>query len=116
MARTATNMLFGSDRYSTGLAASFTNEKRRRTRARGRVPGSADSIRPASRPQHSLGNSARAWASISSYKARGNTRQNGVDNIPYPPEDNTFPPCCNCQFLVVHCPFFTDFEGWTITN
>src|SRR6516165_9086415 len=109
MLRTALNMLRSSDRYSTGLAAALTRGNRRRTRARGRESPCAGSIRPASMPQHSLGSSARAWASISSYKTRGNIKQNGVDKNPQPPEDNTFPPC-NCQLLIFNCQLSIGME------
>src|SRR5947209_1384868 len=80
MSRCASKRLRGSLRYSTGLAASFTRGYRRDT-----LP-TPPSTTPASSPQHSLGLSDNACASIASYRSRGTTSRNGIDKVRHPSE------------------------------
>src|SRR5205807_10417495 len=77
------NMLLGSDSYSVGLVSALTSGYRRSMRAMPSVP-----IVPARRPQHSLGSSACACATISSASWRGSKRRIDVDKVIGPSEDN----------------------------
>src|SRR5580765_3045536 len=87
MSRKEVSKSFPSLRYlRLGFEAALTKGYRRITRAISPV-----AISPASNPQHSFGNAARAWANISLTNWVGRRRRNGVDNGAKPPEDDRSP-------------------------